>query len=51
MEPSQCNAWDHVVAMFNGLMNAIQIVMVAWLTKRAVTRDAVERAANGSGSH
>lgn len=51
MEPAPCNVLDHVVAMFNGVLNMVQVIMVAWLAKRAVTRDAVEKAANGSGRH
>ena len=49
-EVAPCNVLDHVVAMFNGLLNMVQVVLVAWLTKRAITRDAVQRDRNGGSS-
>jgi hypothetical protein len=51
IELGPCNVWDHVAAMFNGMLNCIQIVLVAWLTKRAIARDATEKARNGTSSN
>jgi len=39
---SLCDVWDHVVSMFNATLNCVQIVMVAWLAKRAVKKDAID---------
>ena len=46
IEPIPCPTMDHVVHMFNATLNAIQIVLVAWLTRRAVSKDRQERNGN-----
>lgn len=42
-----CTANPPAVAVFNAVLNATTLVLIAWLTRRAVAKDTKERKANG----
>ena len=45
-----CSSDSPAVAMFNALLNAATLVLCAFLTRRAVGKDAKERRSNGHAS-
>lgn len=48
-QDQQCVWMDQVVQMFNATLNVIQIVMVAYIAKRAVQKNGEEKAMKRAG--
>ena len=46
-----CDGPSETVMMFNAVVNAVQVVLIAWLANRAHKRDRKEKRLNGNGSN